>query len=207
MKVDSCRIRSEREQRAWSQEHLASVTGLGLRTIQRIEATGAASYESVGALASVFEVPVTELRLVEPAASSHRSLVGVGWRRKSAALGCALAAILVGVHITRTALAEQVMLDVGVSLNSEERGQGRLLTDFGKNAELTIDGVLSIVIEPTVRDDGVILLTTQIYELASGQRKLLAEPRVATRSATVAEIQLGSESGNVYRFVITPRVE
>ena len=31
MKVDATLIRSEREKRAWSQEHLAEVAGLGLR--------------------------------------------------------------------------------------------------------------------------------------------------------------------------------
>ena len=54
MKVDSSYIKRERERRAWSQEHLAEVTGLGLRTIQRIEKTGAASYESARSLAAVF---------------------------------------------------------------------------------------------------------------------------------------------------------
>jgi ribosome-binding protein aMBF1 (putative translation factor) len=46
MRLDSALIRQEREKRAWSQEHLAGVTGLALRTIQRIESTGSASYES-----------------------------------------------------------------------------------------------------------------------------------------------------------------
>ena len=64
MKVDPRTVRAERERRAWSQEHLAEVTGLGLRTIQRIEKTGAASYESARALAAVFEVSVAELRVV-----------------------------------------------------------------------------------------------------------------------------------------------
>ena len=52
MKVDAKRIRDERTARAWSQEHLANVAGLSLRTIQRIESTGSASFESVTALAS-----------------------------------------------------------------------------------------------------------------------------------------------------------
>ena len=64
MRVDPKRIRAERERRAWSQEHLATVSGLGLRTIQRIEKTGAASFESVRALAAVLEVSVAELRVV-----------------------------------------------------------------------------------------------------------------------------------------------
>jgi transcriptional regulator with XRE-family HTH domain len=51
MKLNATLIRQERDKRAWSQEHLADVTGLALRTIQRIESTGSASYESAGAIA------------------------------------------------------------------------------------------------------------------------------------------------------------
>lgn len=45
----------------WSQDHLAQVSGLGLRTIQRIETRGSASQESIKALASVFEVKPEDL--------------------------------------------------------------------------------------------------------------------------------------------------
>jgi transcriptional regulator with XRE-family HTH domain len=62
VRVKSNQIRLERENRGWSQEHLASVAGLSLRTIQRIERTGSASFESVTALASVFSVDVVDLR-------------------------------------------------------------------------------------------------------------------------------------------------
>jgi len=62
MRIDSELVKSEREKRAWSQEHLASVTGLGLRTITRIETTGRASHESVKALASVFQFEVSALK-------------------------------------------------------------------------------------------------------------------------------------------------
>lgn len=63
MKIDAKRIRAEREKRAWSQGHLASVTGLGLRTIQRIESSGQASYESVSAIASVLKMDVSDFNL------------------------------------------------------------------------------------------------------------------------------------------------
>jgi transcriptional regulator with XRE-family HTH domain len=65
MKVDSRLIRAEREKRGWSQEHLASVAGLSLRTIQRIENTGSASFESTTALASVLAIEVADLRVSE----------------------------------------------------------------------------------------------------------------------------------------------
>ena len=63
VRVDSNRIRFERESKGWSQGHLASVAGLSLRTIQRIEKTGSASFESVTALASVLSIDVADLRV------------------------------------------------------------------------------------------------------------------------------------------------
>lgn len=70
MRVNSNRIRSEREKRAWSQEHLAEVSGLGVRTIHRIEKTGIASLESVKALASVFELEISQLQITKDASLS-----------------------------------------------------------------------------------------------------------------------------------------
>ncbi len=54
-------IRSERESKNWTQQHLADVCDVSLRTIQRIEKTGEASSESLAALASVFELPAEKL--------------------------------------------------------------------------------------------------------------------------------------------------
>lgn len=56
MKAKSSLIRKYRTERLWSQEHLAEVSGLGLRTIQRLESRGSGSNETIKALASVFEV-------------------------------------------------------------------------------------------------------------------------------------------------------
>lgn len=51
-----------RLQRGWSQEQLADLSGLSVRTIQRIERGGGASVESLKALAAVFEVDFRQLR-------------------------------------------------------------------------------------------------------------------------------------------------
>ncbi|WP_019603055.1 helix-turn-helix domain-containing protein [Teredinibacter turnerae] len=45
-----------RHKRNWTQEQLAEISGLSVRTIQRIESGGKASLESLNALASVLEV-------------------------------------------------------------------------------------------------------------------------------------------------------
>jgi transcriptional regulator with XRE-family HTH domain len=74
MKIDSKLIRAEREKRGWSQEHLANVAGLSLRTIQRIENAGSASFESATALASVLAVEVADLRACEPEPSREGAI-------------------------------------------------------------------------------------------------------------------------------------
>jgi len=70
MKLNAERIRALREQRAWSQEHLATVAGLSTRTLQRIEAGAAASPETGLALAAALDVPVAELSNTVPAEES-----------------------------------------------------------------------------------------------------------------------------------------
>lgn len=65
-KADAARIRRWREERQWSQEHLADLAGIGLRTVQRIENGGTASKDSLMALAAAFDVDVMAL-CVDPA--------------------------------------------------------------------------------------------------------------------------------------------
>lgn len=55
-------VRKLRLKRGWSQEQLAGMSGLSVRTIQRIERGQGPGLESLKSLAAVFEVPVTELR-------------------------------------------------------------------------------------------------------------------------------------------------
>lgn len=54
-------IKQLRLQRSWSQEQLAELSGLGLRTIQRIEHSNAMSLGSLQTLATVFDMDLTEL--------------------------------------------------------------------------------------------------------------------------------------------------
>ena len=61
MKIDGNLVKHLREERAWSQEHLASVAGLSTRTVQRLEADGNASTESRMAIAAVFGVEPAKL--------------------------------------------------------------------------------------------------------------------------------------------------
>lgn len=61
MKLNNIKLKQFREAKAWSQSHLAEVSGISLRTIQRIEKSGVASPESVKSLCATFDVQINEL--------------------------------------------------------------------------------------------------------------------------------------------------
>lgn len=56
MQINQQLIRDTRQQRGWTQQQLAELCGLSLRTIQRVELQGTASLETCQALASVLEL-------------------------------------------------------------------------------------------------------------------------------------------------------
>ena len=67
-------VRKLRLQRGWSQDQLAELTGLNVRTIQRIERGQKPSLESAKALASVFEVELFTFQLEDTAMNQHIDL-------------------------------------------------------------------------------------------------------------------------------------
>ena len=54
-------VKKMRMERNWSQEQLAELCGLSVRTIQRVESGNRASIETLKSLASVFEVDISKL--------------------------------------------------------------------------------------------------------------------------------------------------
>lgn len=78
MAIDSGTVKRLRTERAWSQEQLATVSGLSLRTIQRVECEGTGSLETRMALASAFNVAPAELM---PGAANGRPATGALPRR------------------------------------------------------------------------------------------------------------------------------
>lgn len=61
MQIDTEKLKRWREERFWSQEHLAELAGIALRTVQRIESGGTASRESITALAAAYNVDAAAL--------------------------------------------------------------------------------------------------------------------------------------------------
>jgi len=54
-------IRKLRLDRGWSQNQLAEIASLSVRTIQRVERGGSASLDTMGALASALDIPISEI--------------------------------------------------------------------------------------------------------------------------------------------------
>lgn len=199
MKLDSVLLKSERRKRAWSQEHLADVSGLGLRTIQRIERSGVASYESVQALAAVFS-----LRIEDIAVPPDEKQQGISMARVAAGFAAVVLITSTALIFTSNSWAEQVMLDVGVSLNDEEMTAGQLLIAEGNEAEMRINDAVRVVITPTIQDDGKVFLSARIYEIVDGKSFLLSEPKLITANDKQAEIRIKGESGISLKVLITP---
>ncbi|WP_081704145.1 helix-turn-helix domain-containing protein [Photorhabdus temperata] len=61
LKMSGYRIKELRQSRAWSQEQLAELSSLSVRTIQRLENGEKASLETLAAIASAFNIKVTDL--------------------------------------------------------------------------------------------------------------------------------------------------
>jgi len=61
MSVSKKIVKLMREERGWSQEQLAAISGISERTVQRVEKDGKCSLESKMALASAFEVSPIDL--------------------------------------------------------------------------------------------------------------------------------------------------
>ena len=112
-------VRKFREKRNWSQEQLATMTGLSTRTIQRIESGNKASLESLKALAAVFEVDISrlteEIIVIDKDSASWKSqprwlqaaMLGVSKRRPLAqvefvCLGFGLVTWVIHPHIFTT---------------------------------------------------------------------------------------------------------
>jgi transcriptional regulator with XRE-family HTH domain len=72
-------VKKSRLERAWSQSQLAVIAEVNLRTIQRLEKDGAASFETLRGIAQAFDIDVKELN---PTSSSSRPKEKIGSQKK-----------------------------------------------------------------------------------------------------------------------------
>ena len=206
MQIDASKVRAGRERRAWSQEQLAEVTGLSLRTIQRVETSGSASFETAKAIAAVFESDVASLQpLVEVPAVASPSARTAGPRWRYLGLAASVAMTALGVLFMRDAHAGEVLLDVVLKRNTIELGQHQLVATEGKSAEMRHEGEVRVFVNPIVTEDGSILLSMRIEEPSGTRWVEIGEPRILVLNGNEGQVKVTSPKGNVYNIVIRPR--
>jgi DNA-binding XRE family transcriptional regulator len=136
MQINTSLLKQERTKRAWSQEHLAQVAGLGLRTVQRIEASGTASNESIASIATVLDMRVADfvkghgkkadpyavvrlLALALPDVKDRSGKLGVAFGFKGKLLAC--------TAIDRSAEDNSLMVTIGARRRKELLAQDPLV--------------------------------------------------------------------------------
>lgn len=204
MLIDSDRIRRERAHRAWSQEQLAQVSGLGLRTVQRIESSGVASIESTSALASVFELSVEDLLLLTESGRPALSF------KQAISAFVLLLSFAIAFFVTRVAFAEQFEVAVGVNIDKGAQVSQTTFVNSGERVELEFENKLKAVLIPGLVDVNgaeMISLSLQVFERnGEGEYTLLESPNLVHQDGGNWEIKVsGTPSGSSYRLVVTPR--
>jgi transcriptional regulator with XRE-family HTH domain len=210
MKIDSSYVKAQRVRRAWSQEHLAEVSGLGLRTIQRIEKTGAASYESARSLAAVFEMDVAELRVAERAVVEPKR-VSLSMRQVLGVVGALVTggALLV---TTSTFAADKVLMDLSVAVDSKtdeaQALDAKVVVEDGTLVPEVNDlklGDLRFSIVPRVQTPDRVLLEVSIYERRGDEEVIVSAPRLIALSGEATSVVIDDDARTV-RLAITAEV-
>lgn len=204
-------IRTERLKRAWSQEHLAQVTGLGLRTVQRIESGGNASLETVKALAAVLGLPVEALLVKEPAPSlalPSRAPFSLFKPWRVFAAGSVATLITMGGFVSiQGALADQVEMDLAVRLNDEEVSRSRMGGEDDSPYVVEIAELLKISLTPSIRDKGLVFIKAEIYLFQEGELKLFASPAILSEDGKPSQIRVSQEDGTSVEIDLTSVIE
>lgn len=90
MEIDRQLVRRSRQDRGWTQQQLAEIANLSLRTVQRVENQGVGSHETVSALIAVLEVQRDRLLAPAPVAEPGQARTSPLLLSTVLALGMAL---------------------------------------------------------------------------------------------------------------------
>lgn len=190
MKINHKLLRRQREQRAWTQNQLAEVASLSMRTVQRIERNGIAAKESAMALASALDMDLADL-LIQSNSSSTRH---TSHRRWWGLVGI-LTSLIVSLGWWSTAAAEQVMINLSVKAESgaSTEGEMQFLNELGAQSEVRFNQQFRLLVT-AVRQNQGLLLSTEIYDFIDGDYLLVSSPSILIADNELAAIHLDTHS-------------
>ena len=140
--TDADKIKRWREERHWSQEHLAELAGIGLRTLQRIERGDKASGDSLKALAAAFNVDV--MALTVDAKTEAQAML----REKNAKV---TAAMRLGFFIHLASYLFGMVVFAGISLSIGGERYAMLVPTIWWTVGLAGHGLALVLVELTAR--------------------------------------------------------
>ncbi|WP_462154282.1 helix-turn-helix transcriptional regulator [Pseudoalteromonas piscicida] len=193
MQINKQLIKSKRVERAWSQSELAQISGLSLRTIQRIEKLGTASLESIKALAAVYEVNVMEIQL-------KPETKGAKFTRKAAAFFAGTAVMAASVF-TLSASAKPVMVDLMLTSQGQTLADVQVLNEEGAFSEIVFSDKLKIRLTSKIEQENQVKIVTEIYSLSSEGQVLIASPSVTVQHQKQAEVHFDD-----YQLSLSPHL-
>lgn len=161
-------LRQQREQRGWTQSHLAEVADLSLRTVQRIETSGIASKESAMALAAGLDIQLNDL-LIQQSSPDGKAQ----FRRWNIA-GLLLVTLL-GAGWWSVASADQIAINLSIKTPANSTSDMQVLSENGQQSEVKFDGEFRLLFTAT-RQDKSLLIATEIYDFVEGEYQLLSTP-------------------------------
>lgn len=190
MKINHKLLRRQREQRAWTQNQLAEVASLSMRTVQRIERNGIAAKESAMALASALDMDLADL-LIQSNSSSTRHTSNRRWW----GLVGILTSLIVSLGWWSTAAAEQVMINLSVKAESgaSTEGEMQFLNELGAQSEVRFNQQFRLLVT-AVRQNQGLLLSTEIYDFIDGDYLLISSPSILIADNELAAIHVDTHS-------------
>lgn len=199
MRINSSVIIELRRQRAWSQQQLADVACVSLRTIQRIESSKKASQESIKAIAAAFDITVNDLLESNAARKPSKKL-------KLAGAILIFLSVIASLFIIANVNAEPLMIKLQVT-SDEQTTNVQLIHESGQTGEMIIDSEFKLELTPTIIHDNKIRIETQIFEASKdGDFELVSSPTVITDDRTRATIKLDTPSQTHYVIHLTPHL-
>lgn len=222
MQLKQNHIKQLRERKAWSQSHLAEISDLSLRTIQRIEKEHKASKESVKALASVFETTPEEFLISQKSLKGNRVLWTTG------ALASVIAFCFVYWWSATTNLpSESLTLDISASLKQLELSVDKSDFQMVKKKSDDLEPLYSVTVNISLKErektlvklneridyeitpffveNEKILLAIRVLDKKQSETPLIASPRIITDNHKAAYVMVNEEdTGIIHQIGITP---
>lgn len=162
-------LRQQREQRGWTQSHLAEVAELSLRTVQRIETSGIASKESAMALAAGLDIQLNDLLIQKSSLDTGKAKF-----RRWNIVGLLLVTLL-GAGWWSVASADQIAINLSIKTPANSKSDMQVLSENGQQSEVKFDGEFRLLFTAT-RQDKNLLIATEIYDFVEGEYQLLSTP-------------------------------